>query len=68
MFNWAKKLIALIKGRQIVRCSKCRRVLKDPDSIKNGVGPVCGHMIIISHQVPFEFNGGSSEFEKDKKL
>lgn len=32
---------AIAYGRELGRCSICNRTLTDPDSIANGIGPVC---------------------------
>jgi hypothetical protein len=65
LWNKLKAVMKRIVGGRIIRCSKCGRKLRDPDSVKNGCGPVCGKLIIISHQVPFEFTNKNKEKEKE---
>jgi hypothetical protein len=33
--------VGQVNARTFDRCTKCHRRLKDPESMKNGLGPIC---------------------------
>jgi hypothetical protein len=43
------KTASVMYGKQLGACGVCGRTLTDPDSIRNGIGPVCSGKMHESH-------------------